>query len=266
MIARLCIASFPLVLAACATANSPSGNAADARSDSPDAEILPDIDAGNLVDASPGSPDASVADAQVPDAAPVLGDALLITEIVDATLSGGLPKYVELTNHSSASVDLSGYSLGVFSNGTTTLLGSISTVLSGSVMAGQSFVVSFEGSDSPGVGRFFEVYGEDPDDFGFSSQINGNDTVVLYLSDGTGSGGAATNNGSDATVVDVYGVIGVDGLGEPWDYTNGYASRKLASVTASPTFAAADWDFSGAEALDGADGPAIAAATTPGTR
>ena len=191
---------------------------------------------------------------------------MLITEIVDATLSGGLPKFVELTNHSAASVDLSGFSLGVYSNGNTTLLNSVSTALSGTIAAGDSFVLSFEASDSAGVGRFFDVYGVDPDDFGFSPSINGNDAIVLFLSDGGGGGGAATGDGTDATIVDIYGVIGQDGLGEAWEYTNGYASRKSTSVTASTTFAAGDWDFSGPEALAGADGPAIAAATSPGTR
>lgn len=262
MIARYSIAS--LVFAACASGSAPAGSV-DAGAVSPDAENISDIDAGTSVDASPGNPDASLPDAQLPDAAPGFGDVLLITEIVDATLSGGLPKFVELTNHSSDSVDLAGYSLGVFSNGSTTLLGSSSRLLTGIVMPGQSYVISFEGSDSSGVGRFFEVYGVDPDDFGFSAQINGNDAVVLYLSDGAGVGGAAINDGSDATLVDVYGVIGADGIGKAWEYSNGYASRKPASVTASQTFLVAEWDFSGPEALVGADGPTIAGLTTPGT-
>ncbi len=257
----------PFVLAACASAGSPAGGVADAREVRPDAEGSPDTDAGMLPDAGAGAADAGEADASlVPDAAMVLGDALLITEIVDATLSGGLPKFVELTNHSLGSVDLSGYSLGVYSNGNTTLLNSVSIVLSGSVAAGDSFVLSFEASDSAGVGRFFEVYGVDPDDFGFSPSINGNDAIVLFLSDGSGGSGAATGDGLDATIVDIYGVIGQDGIGEAWEYTNGYVSRKSSSVTASTTFSPIDWDFSGPEALAGADGPTIAAATSPGTR
>ncbi len=267
MITRYSTVSLPFVLAACASAGSPAGGVVDAREIGPDAKSSSDIDAGMLPDGSLGAVDASVADASTPlDAAVVLGDALLITEIVDATLSGGLPKFVELTNHSSGSVDLSGYSLGVYSNGNTTLLNSVSIVLSGTVAAGDSFVLSFEASDSAGVGRFFDVYGVDPDDFGFSPSINGNDAIVLFLSDGGGGSGAATGDGTDATIVDIYGVIGQDGIGEAWEYTNGYVSRNSSSVTASTTFNVADWDFSGPEALAGADGPTIAAATSPGTR
>ena len=49
-------------------------------------------------------------------------DQIIISEAVDATLPGGLPKYVELTNCGSPTVELSLYSLGNFNNGSTTYI------------------------------------------------------------------------------------------------------------------------------------------------
>jgi hypothetical protein len=246
-----------LAVASCASAtgNDPDGGTrADAR-----------------IRADSGIADASGVDADpaVPDAAP--GPALLlISEVVDASLAGGLPKFVELTNIGGVSADLSGYSLGVYSNGGNSLLRDPSVVLSGSLAAGSSYVISFENSDSPGVGSFNSVYGVDPDNFDYSAQINGNDVIALFLADGTGAGGAATGQGSDATLVDIYGVIGAGGspgggVGEAWEYTDGFASR-LPSVTApNATFTAAEWQFSGPDALDGVDASGIAAMTSPGS-
>lgn len=226
------------------------GAAADATADSQGA----DAGASGTPDAALPAPDAA---SGAPDGAPA-GETLLITEIVDADLSGGLPKFVELTNLGASPVDLSEFSIGVFSNGSFTLSGSASTVLSGNLGTGESYVVSFENGDTPGSSSFRTVYGFDADNMDFGAFINGNDVVALYR-------GPATGNGSDAVLVDVYGVIGTDGTGEVWDYQDGFATRRQASTTPSPVFAAADWGFSGAAALDGVDASGIAAATSPGS-
>ena len=134
---------------------------------------------------------------------------LIISEVVDATLPGGLPKFVELTNTGATAIDLSNYSIGNYNNGGTTLGGGASTVLSGMLGSCESYVISYENGDSPGVGSFFDLFGFDPDNFDLGSFINGDDVIALFL-------GAATGDGSDATLVDVYGVIGVDGSGEAW--------------------------------------------------
>jgi hypothetical protein len=195
---------------------------------------------------------------------------VLITEIVDATQPNGLPKFVELTNIGGMPADLSGYSLGVYSNGNTTLNGASSRVLSGSLAGGDSYVVSFENSDAAGSSTFLTVYGADPDNFDFAALINGNDAVALFLADGGGAGGAATDTGADATKVDGYGVVGAGGspgggVGEVWEYTNGYASRTQATSGPAVIFDAAEWQFSGPGALDGLDASEIAALTSPGT-
>lgn len=248
------------LLGSCASANNdagPDGGGFDARTradadpSSPDGSGSIDASVTPSADASNSTPDAA------PDAA-ILGGALLITEIVDADLPGGLPKFVELTNLGGTTVDLSEFSLGVFSNGSFTINTGASTVLSGTLAPSASFVVSFENGDVAGTSSFRTVYGVDADDMSFGAVINGNDTIVLFQ-------GAATGNGSDATIVDSYGVIGTDGTGAAWEYLDGFASRQAASTTPSAVFVEADWAFSGASALDSADAAAIAAATSPGT-
>jgi len=187
---------------------------------------------------------------------------VLITEVLDGDLTGGLPKFVEITNTGISSVDLSGYSIGNYNNGSTTLGGSASTVLSGTLGPCESWIISYENSDSPGVGTFYNVYGFDPDDFQLGAFTNGDDVIALFLADGSGAGGAATGDGSDATLVDVYGVIGVDGTGQVWEYTDSYARRNVS--TANPTFDDSEWTIAGAGALDGADAQGHRDATDPG--
>ncbi|MGB0717026.1 MAG: lamin tail domain-containing protein, partial [Phycisphaerae bacterium] len=75
---------------------------------------------------------------------------LIISEIVDATLPSGLPKWVELTNTSCDDIDLSSYSIGNVNNGGATM-GFDALVLSGTLAAGDSFVVSYESGDAPGM-------------------------------------------------------------------------------------------------------------------
>ena len=56
--------------------------------------------------------------------------------------------------------------------------------------------------------------------------------------------------------------LNVDGNGEVWEYLDGWASRNPGS-TANPTFAPADWSFSGPNALDGEVTNATAATPIP---
>ncbi len=203
-------------------------------------------------DAASTAPDANIE----PDAE--VGEALLITEIVDADLMGGVPKFVELTNLGGGTVDLSGFSLGIFSNGSFTLNGGLSKPLSGMLAPSASFVISFENGDTPGNSSFFSVYGTDADDLESNAIINGNDTIVLFR-------GPATGSGADAVIEDIYGVVGEDGIGEAWEYTDGYATRLPATMTPAMVFAAAEWSFSGAAALESVDAAGIAAVTSPGS-
>ena len=120
-------------------------------------------------------------------------------------------------------------------------------------------MIGYENGAAPGASTFFDVYGFDAD-FQLGSFINGDDVVALFL------GVAAAGDGSDATLIDVYGVIGVNGDGEPWDYTDSHGEallrRRLDNLERG------DWFAPGLNALEGADDPAevliLQAETTPG--
>ncbi|MEO0526561.1 MAG: lamin tail domain-containing protein, partial [Bacteroidota bacterium] len=187
---------------------------------------------------------------------------LIISEVVDATLPGGLPKFVELTNIGDVPIDLSEFSIGNFSNGGTTLGGGTSTVLSGSLAPSESYVISYENGDGPGSGSFFNTYGFDLDNFDLGSFINGDDVIALFQ-------GPATGDGSDATLIDLYGVIGVNGDDEVWDYTDGFGVRNTNVTSPNASFTPAEWSFGAANSLETGDDVTelalILANTTPGT-
>ena len=162
---------------------------------------------------------------------------VLITEVVDGTLSGGQPKWVEITNTGSADVDLSLYSIGNLNNGGTTLGGGSADVLNGTLGAGESYIVSYDSDNDP----FASVYGQDPDHY-IGPYINGYDCIALYL-------GAATGDGSDATLLDVYGEVGTDGSGTAWEYMDGYSYR-LGNTANGGVFDINDWFVGGANSLE----------------
>jgi hypothetical protein len=171
--------------------------------------------------------------------------ALIISEVVDATLPGGLPKFVELTNTGDMAIDLSGYSLGNINNGATESAYA-PTTMSGTLAPGDSYVCSYEDADEPGVGTFYTTYGFDADNFDFGSWINGDDVLVLY----EGNPGAP-HDGTGA--IDVFGVVGVDGTGEYWEYTDSYAYRLYDYINGQNPMVGTEWFFAGADALETGD-------------
>jgi hypothetical protein len=190
---------------------------------------------------------------------------VLITEVVDGTLPGGLPKWAEITNTGSSDADLSAYSIGNINNGGTTLGGGAALVLTGTLAAGQSTVGSYEADPgAPMTSNFYLVYGVEADFYFGGAYINGDDCIALYL-------GAATGDGTNATLVDVYGVIGVDGSGTTWEYQDSYAYR-CGNTANNGVFDESDWTIAGANALeegcggdDTCEAANLVANTTPGT-
>jgi len=186
---------------------------------------------------------------------------LIISEVVDATQTGGLPKFVELTNIGNTPIDLSGFSLGNQNNADTEM-GNDALVLSGILAAGDSHVVSYENSNTPGSSTFFTVYGFDADDLTPGSFINGDDRIILFQ-----GAALATDpcDGTGAPIVDMFGEDGVDGSGTAWEYMDSWAVRNPLSSPNGGVFNAAEWTFGGANALDGASIADIVNATSPGT-
>jgi hypothetical protein len=189
---------------------------------------------------------------------------LIISEIVDATLPGGLPKYAELTNTGASPVDLSLYSVGNCNNGGVTFGGGATTPLVGTLAPGASFTLCYEADPGvPATSSFATTYGFEPDFYMGGAFINGDDVVVLCL-------GAATDPAT-ATIVDVYGDIGVDGTGQVWEYTDSYAYR-CGTAANGGVFDPNDWTIPGFNTLEGTCGgddtcelANILAETTPGS-
>ena len=200
---------------------------------------------------------------------------LIISEVVDATLFGGRPKFVELTNTGAAAVDLTLYSFGNFSNGGTNLGGGAASVLTGMLAPGDSYVIAYEevpvsqggGGVVPPNVAFFDVYGFDADFWMGGAFTNGDDTYALFLGAAVGDG-TMDAGGNPTPLVDVYGAIGVDGTGTAWEYEDGYSYR--CSTTASTVWIEADWIVGGKNSLEDPGGDdvieeaLILALTTPG--
>ncbi|HHP7230265.1 MAG TPA: hypothetical protein ACFCUY_05325, partial [Xenococcaceae cyanobacterium] len=161
---------------------------------------------------------------------------LIISGIIDGPLSGGVPKAVEFYALDDIA-DLSVYGFGSANNGGAG--GTEEYTFSGSVNAGEYIYIA---SETEGFSNFF---GFTPDDTSSAASINGDDAIELFFND---------------SVIDVFGVVGVDGTGEPWEYLDGWAYREP-ETNPSTSFNLADWTFSGTDALD--DETSNSTANTP---
>ncbi|MDO6566128.1 ExeM/NucH family extracellular endonuclease [Alteromonas sp. 1_MG-2023] len=163
---------------------------------------------------------------------------LVISGVVDASLTGGLPKAVELYVVNDIA-DLSVYGLGSANNGGGTD-GVEFTFPADSASAGTYIYVASE------IDGFTEFFGYAPDYDSTAMGINGDDAVELF---------------ENEAVIDTFGDINVDGNGTAWEYLDGWAYRKDGSVANGGTFSSDNWTYSGVDALD--DTPTNADAATP---
>ncbi|MEL7036330.1 MAG: ExeM/NucH family extracellular endonuclease [Cyanobacteria bacterium J06592_8] len=154
---------------------------------------------------------------------------LVITGVVDGPLPGGVPKAVELFALNDIA-DLSVYGVGSASNGGGTD-GEEFTFPADSVTAGDYIYLATESTE------FSNFFGFAPDyTNGNATNINGDDAIELFL---------------NASVVDVFGEINIDGTGQPWEYMDGWAYRESGTSPDGTTFTLNNWTFSSPNALDG---------------
>ncbi len=153
---------------------------------------------------------------------------LIITGVVDGTLSGGTPKLIELYVVNDIT-DLSSYGFGSANNGGGS--DGQEVTLSGSASQGDFIYIATE------VANFNTFFGFNPDFTAGAASINGDDAIELFL------------NGA---VIDVFGDINTDGSGQSWDYLDGWAYRNSNTGPDGNTFVENNWSFSGINALDGA--------------
>ncbi len=160
------------------------------------------------------------------------GMALVITGVIDATLSGGTPKAVELYVLEDVA-DLSVYGVESANNGGGAS-GPEFTFPAVSASAGDFITIA---SEAP---NFTAWFGFAPDYTSGAANINGDDAIVLYY---TGGGGNE--------VVDTFGEPTVDGSDQPWEYTDGWAYRTNGTGPDGDTFVLGNFSYSGPDALDG---------------
>ena len=176
---------------------------------------------------------------------------LMITEIADGSLDGGMPKFLEITNRGATGEDLADYRIQLYSNGSTdpnTYNLMAYGDMTGTLAPGGVFVLAnpngIDETDEYGytftpavVGRFLSA----PDMGQGQVNNNGDDHYQLLKDDGL----------KGDILIDVYGVFGLDGTGENWEMTDGYSARHPAIAGPSTTFNEAEWFFGGANSLEG---------------
>ena len=153
----------------------------------------------------------------------VMGQTPIITMILDGDCSGGNPKVLEV--YADGAVDFTNYSLEKQSNGgtwgTTYDLSPIGTIT-------DDFVYIY--SDDPVFATEFPNATNTHAAIGTVMSVNGDDGLRI-IETATG------------TSIDEYGVTGVDGTGEVWEYKDGYAKRNN-STGPDGLFVPGNWSFS----------------------
>ena len=165
---------------------------------------------------------------------------LVISGVIDGSLSGGVPKAVELFVVNDIA-DLSVYGVGSANNGG----GSDGQEFTFPAQAAQAGTYIYVASEEDGFTTFF---GNAPDFTSSAMGINGDDAVELF---------------KDGNVVDTFGDINVDGNGTAWEYLDGWAYRVSGESANAGSFDPTNWTFSGVDALDGEDNNAGAITPFP---
>ena len=170
---------------------------------------------------------------------------LVITGVLDGPLPGGLPKAIELYAINDVS-DLSVYGLESANNGNPAA-GVEFYFPADAVSAGDYIYIGYFSSNEQSDG-YMDFFGFEADYLDNVANNNGDDAIILYLNDAQ---------------IDVFGEVGVDGTGEPWEYLDGWAYRNDGTGPDGTTFELGSWLFSGPNALDGETSNSTAASPWP---
>ncbi|NCA83595.1 MAG: hypothetical protein EOM72_12800, partial [Opitutae bacterium] len=168
------------------------------------------------------------ADFHLIDVIPGITPVGILSEVVDHSNPNGT--YVEICNTGSTNLDLAGYALGVYTNGSTN---PVVVALGGTLAGGEVRVVAAS------TNGFLGIWGvAAQQEAGILGSLDGNDTVALLKPNGR--------------VSDLYGQIGA--MAGAWAFTNSVAARNVGVSDPLATWDAAEWTIT-----------AGAAAATPGT-
>ncbi len=153
---------------------------------------------------------------------------LVITGIMDGPLSGGLPKIIEMAVLEDIA-DLSEFGIGIASNGGAS--NGVNYTFPADALTAGSFI--YVTNNETG---FISFFGFNPDYITGTVSSNGDDVYELF---------------KNGVVVDVFGVLGTDGTGEPWEFLDGWAYRVNEIAPNGGVFVDTDFTYSGPNALDG---------------
>ena len=178
---------------------------------------------------------------------------LIISEVVRGAESGHCPRWIELTNTGTTEFAFSQGGLIVQTDDSNDIV--VDVDLTGVVIpAGRSFVIN---SNAGGTctGAFQGIYSRPAD---FTTNVTfgyGNERFIL------------TDRGDGSRPLDIYGQFGVNGTGQPWEFTDGYSYRRSPwNAGEGRMFSPSEWFFGGVGSLAGSDPTGLLLTlTTPGT-
>lgn len=163
---------------------------------------------------------------------------LVITGVFDAQPAAAGAKGVELFALKDIP-DLGIYGIGSANNGVGSS-GEEFSFPSISLNAGEFIYIAADSA------LFRGFFGFDADFLSSAVNINGDDAIELF---------------EVGEVIDVFGDVNVDGTGQPWEYTDGWAYRVNETGPDGNTFVISNWSFSGIGGLTGS--PSNAGAPKP---
>jgi len=147
---------------------------------------------------------------------------LIISEVADPSDNTNA-RFVEIYNAGSTSVDFSSETWYLTKEVQT---GSIYDVrLTGTIASGSTYVVAKNYTE------YNTAYNKTTSQASTYISGNGDDSYKLYYGGDHSSG----------TLIDIYGVGGIDGTGTAWEYSDGKAVRKYSVSSPSTTWTAAEW-------------------------
>jgi hypothetical protein len=149
---------------------------------------------------------------------PVIIPKIMITEVADPK-NDVSARFVELYNAGDSEINLTGWKLNKYVNGSTSFSSS-PIELDGIIIPIGGFVIIANTG-------YATIFNDTPTIE--STYISGNGDDVYELVDNTG------------TTIDIFGVIGEDGNGTNWEYLDGRAVRNLAILEPNIIFTISEW-------------------------
>ncbi|CAL2104009.1 Lamin tail domain-containing protein [Tenacibaculum sp. 190130A14a] len=147
---------------------------------------------------------------------------IFFSELADPNNEFGA-RFIEIYNAGTENIDLTGWTLRRYTNGSTTPSSSSIDLTGNTINAAQAFVIAADAT------KFQATFGFAPDLTEGAANTNGDDNFELVNPSGQ--------------VVDVFGVPGEDGSNTNHEFEDGRAYRKASVTEGNPTYTFSEWDI-----------------------